>query len=178
MKKSVKLYRILFILILINVSACELISDKNDDCDATKMEKTEEPIINIRAFIPIEPYIINNYTPEKIIVTGNIRKIYCSGKESGNFSYNPTFLVDDQTSFYENMTVLTFPQLYQYKFDNTRDKLIVMCSVKIYNEDGSVFESGEILQEFFYKDVVYVATEMMSYIALNPKTLDWYEVTL
>jgi hypothetical protein len=167
---------ILIVLILFGCASCELFSDKNDDCDDTKMEKREEPVIYLKAIIPFNNEIIEVHTPEKVIITGSIRKIYCSGKESGNFSYTPTFFVDDKT-FDRYKADFILPQPYQYKFDNTKDKLIVQCHVKVYLEDGLIYESVPIIQEFFYKDIKFDANELKNFIEITPFMLTWFEVT-
>ena len=165
-----------FIVLSASLNSCELFNDKNDDCDATKMDKTEEPIIYIKASIPFAPGAIDVYHPEKVTISGSIRKIYCSGKESGNFSFNPTFFVSRE-DFDQNMATFNLPQPYQYKFDNTKDKLIVICRVKIYVEEGFIYESEEIYKEFFYEDLKFDFDHMKHYVLIMPLTLQWYEVT-
>lgn len=164
-----------FIILPVIFGSCELLTSKND-CDATKMETMQEPVVYIKALPNLslklgDQYMINS---DRITISGSIRKFYCSGKESGNFSFNPTFFVDPQMSVND----FWLPQPYQYKFENTKDKLVVICHAKVYFDNGKIYESSEFSKEFFYKDILLDANELKYHIdVLLSNNLEWYEVT-
>jgi len=176
MKKISGISLSVFIVLSAILCSCELLKEDND-CDATKMDAPQEPVIYLKVIIPFPQAMIEYNTPERLLITGSIRKIYCSGKESGNFTYNPTIYVSAESFNEDNTGVFVLPQPYQYKFDNTKDKLIVICRVKAYLEGGDIYESEEIYQEFFYKDIKYNANEMKHYIEIRKDILQWFEVT-
>ncbi len=182
MKKTDNPILLLIILLLFGLSACELLSENNDDCDATKMETMEEPVIYLNFNIPISSRIIGNHTLEKIIISGSISKIYCSGKQSGHYTYNTTFIVDSETLSHDEDTFsevgsFIIPQLYKYKFENTQDRLVVLFRVKIYRDDGIIYETTEMAGEFFYNNLLFDANEMKHYVAVEPSSMEWVEVT-
>lgn len=164
------------IILFLSLSGCELLSDNNDDCEATKMDEPQEPIIYLKPLLQLNQELGDSYLllGERLNISGSIRKIYCNGDESGVFSFNPTFYLSD------DMTVDDFflPQPYQYKFNNTRDKLVVISRVKVYFENGNVYESSEVSREFFYKDIKLDANLMKYYIELDLYSgVSWYDVT-
>ena len=170
-------YELLSVFIILSVTfwSCELLTSKND-CDATKMESTEEPVVYIRAQPKLDLKLGDQYVlySDRITISGSIRKIYCSGKESGYFTFNPTFFVDPK------MTTDDFwlPQPYQYKFDNTKDKLVVICHAKVYFDNGKIYESSEYTGEYFFKDIKLDINRLKYYIdVMLASNLEWYEVT-
>ena len=179
MKSFYLIFRILAILCLCLLCSCELLSDKNDRCDETKMDKTEEPVIRLKVGVYRTSELEELGKPDKIVIKGSIRKVYCSVKESGNFSYNPTYIIDDE--MYKEAQrigfILTVPKLFQYKFENTKDKLIVLCRVQLHWEDELIYESGEYFNEFFYEDIKYDSKELNHYITIKPGVNKYYQVT-
>lgn len=175
MKKiSFKVFSVFIILAVISGS-CELLSSKND-CDATKMDSPQEPVVYIKALPNLTMKLGDQYMlfADRILISGNIRKIYCSGKESGYFTYNPTFYVDVK------MTDNDFwlPQPYQYKFDNTKDKLVVICHAKVFYDNGKIYESSECVADFYYENILLDINELKYHIDIAFGTnLEWYEVT-
>jgi hypothetical protein len=174
----------IIILTLMMTGSCELFSDNNEDCDATKMIELKEPIIYLRAEVwPGQLAIDSDLTYKlrnatKIEIKGSIQKVYCSGKKSGYFTYNPNFFptaYDDA----ELVAGLFLPQPYQYKFENDLDKLIVIITCKAWFSDGKIFEMGTITEEFFYKDIKYEVNEMRYYfkILLSTESTTWRRVT-
>ena len=82
------------ILLMASPGGCEPFSNQNDDCEATKMATTEEPVIYLRVNLPISElantsggYYMANST--KLVISGSIEKEYCSGKRSGLYTFNP-----------------------------------------------------------------------------------------
>lgn len=165
-----------FFVFSVTLGSCELLTSKNDDCDSTKMDTPQEPVIYIKALPDLsltlgEEAMINS---DRITISGSIRKIYCSGKESGNFTYNTTFYVNSQMSAND----FWLPQPYQYKFDNTKDKLVVTCNAKVFFDNGKIYESSECFGEFYYEDILLDANEFKYHIdIIFGNNLEWYEVT-
>ena len=165
----------IFIILFVTFGSCELLTSKNE-CDATKMEATQEPVVYIKALPNLtlklgDQHMINS---DRVTISGSIRKIYCSGKESGYFTYNTTFYVDDQMSVDD----FWLPQPYQYKFDNTKDKLVVICHAKVYFDNGKIYESSEYVGDFYYEDILLDANELKYHIdVILSSNLEWYEVT-
>lgn len=176
MKKISFIPLLVFIVLSATLSSCELFADKNDDCDATKMPQTEEPIIYIKTLLKLNKklgdlYIANS---DEVQITGSIRKIYCNGKESGNFTINGFLYVDEESSASD----LYLAQPYQYKFDNYKDKLILICRVKVFFENGKIYESSEAFEDYFFEDIEYDANSWKYYIPIMlGDNLQWYEVT-
>lgn len=178
MKKMFQLSQTLIILIFIGFTACELVSDKNDDCKDTKMDTLEEPAIILKITFPYSSDMMMANKPEEVRISGSIRKIYCSGKESGYFTYNPTFVVDEtRYDRDEHNFVFLIPQIYKYKFENTNDKLIIMFRVKIFQENGRMYESQEYTNEFYYKDIKFAESSQEHYIDIIFSDISWFEVT-
>lgn len=176
MNQRIKLLQILSILILFSLSACELLSENNDDCDDTKMGTTEEPSFKLITYLKLDARI-SVHSPEKIVLSGKIYKVYCSGKESGNYSYNPTYIIDNTTNIDNEGFSVTIPAIYTYKFDNTQDKVVVMFSAQVHGKDGTVFESSAIVEEYHFGDIKYNSSELMHYLLVrSTKTVTWYEV--
>jgi hypothetical protein len=175
MKKFSFVVLTVFIILPVIFGSCELLTSKND-CDATKMESTQEPVVYIKA-LPNLSLTLGDKSmiySDRITISGSIRKIYCSGKESGNFTYNTTFYVDNQMSVND----FWLPQPYQYKFDNTKDKLVVICHAKVFFDNGKIYESSECFGEFYYEDILLDANEFKYHIdILLSSNLQWYEVT-
>jgi len=166
----------LYIILLVGLGGCELFPDNNDECEATKMDEPQEPVIYLKALMKLNQELGDSYLllGERLVISGSIRKIYCNGDESGVFSFNPTFYLS------EDMTVDDFflPQPYQYKFNNTRDKLVVICRINVYFENGKVYESTEVSREFFFENIKLDANLMKYYIELDLFSgVSWFDVT-
>lgn len=175
MRSTFKLFRISLILILFAFSACNIFSDKEStSCDDTKMDVAEEPTIYIKAIIPFTPSLLES-SPEKVVFTGNISKIFCNGNGGDQYSFDPYFLVDS-TSFDQNMGTFVLPQAYQFLFENTLDRLVVESQVKLHLADGSVYESDKITGSYFYEDLTYNEDDLQYYLLIEPNSLRWFEV--
>jgi len=164
-------------------AGCSLLSTKNDDCDATKMITPQEPLLYLRVLLnpgtmntTFGDYSLKNATRLEII--GSIEKVYCSGKLSGRFTYNPAFFPVELTPA-ELSAGLFLPQPYQYKFDNDNDKLIVILTLKAWFSDGKIFEPDTFSEDFFYKDLKYEVNMSRNYFMLDysKESFSWKQVT-
>jgi len=159
-------------------------SDNNEDCDATKMVVTEEPLIYIRTVLPSDKINVDSDISYKLPdathlqISGSIQKVYCSGKKSGYFSFSHNIYPGDYTSVELESGVFML-QPYQYKFQNDKDKLIVIITYKAWFNDGKIFESHTFTDEFFFKDIRYEGSQMKYYIKLDDHkdNSQWREVT-
>ena len=104
------------ILLMASPGGCEPFSNQNDDCEATMMATTEEPVIYLRVNLPISElantsggYYMANST--KLVISGSIEKEYCSGKRSGLYTFNPTLYPAGMTGDQMNSGVGIFPNL-------------------------------------------------------------------
>ncbi|WP_340111887.1 hypothetical protein [Maribellus mangrovi] len=174
MRSTFKLFRISLILILFAFSACNIFSDKESTtCDDTKMD-AEEPTIYLKAIIPFTPALLQN-SPEKVVITGDISKIFCSGQGGDEYSYDPYFMVDS-TSFDQNKGTFVLPQPYQFEFENTRDRLVIKFQAELYLENGALYESEEFTAYYFYEDLMYNEDDQQYYLIIEPNSLKWFEV--
>ncbi len=171
-----------FLLVALT-AGCSLFSSKNDDCDVTKMITPKEPLVYLRVLLNPEymktsegNYYLKNATRLEII--GSIEKVYCSGKLSGRFTFNPVFFPVELTPT-DLSTGLFLPQPYEYKFDNDKDKLIVMLTLKAWFSDGKIFEPDTFAEEFYYKDLKYEVNMGRYYFKIDYSTdfFTWKQVT-
>lgn len=173
---------LLFVLIA-STSGCELLTSKNDDCEATKMPETKEPIIYLR--ITVDPGPINTQVgtyylkyADRLEIIGSVEKVYCSGKLSGRFTFNPSFFPEDMT-LPEITAGLILPQPYQYKFDNDKDKLLIMYTLKAWFSGGKIFETDPFSVERFYKNLQYDVNSGKYYLNVGSavELSPWRQVT-
>ena len=154
--------------------------DKSDECEGFEME-LKEPIIYLFATISYESLKLTPETSlenaERMIISGSIQKMYCSGKLSGYFTYFPTFYPDEMGSPLLKGGFF-LPQPYQYKFENEKDELVIMYRAKVYMPDGVIYESREFVRRFYYSDISYSVFTMKYYFKLEFGTNPlWARVT-
>ena len=171
--KPISVFRFLgFFVILCTIISCEALTEKNDECEDTKMSSPEEPTIYLKLAISWDSMPTTgmmNYISHHAnwaTFSGTITKVYCGGKVSGSFSFNPTFYpnqMDPQTlldGFY-------LPQPYVFKFENDLDYVQVIARIQyFFDKDNSKFESLELVQKFYYKDLHYDYNLNSKYISL------------
>ena len=155
--------------------------DKSDECEGSEME-LKEPIIYLRVSFADPTMILAQYTylevAERMIISGSIQKMYCSGKLSGYFTYGPTFFPQEMT-----LTLLKsgffLPQPYQYKFENKKDEILVLFRIKVYMTASEIYESDEFVMSFYYDDIKYDVNTMKYYLSLDVVDPDqlWSRVT-
>jgi len=171
-------------LSLLVTASCQLFSDFNDDCDATKMIEVREPVIYLRTILPSGIININSDLSYKfpeathLHISGSIQKVYCNGDKSGYFTFSHNIYPGDYT-FTELESGVFLEQPYQYKFQNDKDKLLVIITYKAWFSDGKIFESHTFTDEFFFKDIRYEVNQIKYYISLDDLKGDpqWRQVT-
>lgn len=143
--------------------------DKSDECEGFEME-LKEPIIYLFATISYESLKLTPETSlenaERMIISGSIQKMYCSGKLSGYFTYGPTFYPDEMGSPLLRGGFF-LPQPYQYKFDNEKDEIVIMYRAKVYMPDGAIYESREFVRRYYYSDISFNLLTMKYYFSLQ-----------
>lgn len=161
----------LFFMLYMIVS-CDALTEKNDECEDTKMSSTEKPTIYLKlavAWDSMPTTSMMNYVSHRAtwaVFSGTITKIYCGGKVSSTFSYNPTFYPDEMAA-QDLLNGFYLPQPYEFKFENDLDYLLVIARIKyFFNKDNSTFESLEITQRFYFKDLYYDYNLNSKYISL------------
>jgi hypothetical protein len=180
MKTILKPAMFLFIISLISISSCETVSEKNDECDATKMIEPQSPVVYLKLFLdydtlPGQSHYL--YQANKAIFSGTITKIYCSGTISSTFSYSPTYYLSEMDPHYI-FDGFYLDQPYQFNFANDKDYLLLHSRIKAYFTDGKIYESDEMLKKFYYKDLQYDVNQLKKYIKLlMPEPVHWSEVT-
>jgi hypothetical protein len=155
--------------------------DKSDECEGSEMVLIE-PIIYLRVSFADPTMTLAEYTylevAERMIISGSIQKMYCSGKLSGYFTYSPTFYPQEMT-----ITRLEggffLPQPYQYKFENTKDEILILFRIKVYMTESEIYESDEFIMSFFPEDIEYDVNTSKYYLSLEVVDPDklWNRVT-
>lgn len=141
-------------LVLISIfvfNSCETIESESE-CDASQWTQAEEPIF----------YYYNKFTypilcdsahelsnSDRIQFLGTVTKVYCSGEVSSTFPYNSTYYTD---ALVYNSDI-KMGQGYQFKFQNDKDHLWVQYRIKVFYDDGYIFESEEIFPKIYYSDL-------------------------
>jgi hypothetical protein len=161
----------LFIMLCMIIS-CEEKTEENNECDATKMSSPQNPTIYLKLGIAWDSmptasmmnYI--SYHATWALFSGTITKVYCGGKVSSTFSFNPTFYPDEMD--YQTLgNGFYLPQPYQFKFENDLDYVHVIARIKyFFDKDNSTFESLELSQRFYYKNLYYDYNLNSNYISL------------
>jgi len=152
--------------------SCELFSDFNDDCDATKMIEVREPVIYLRAVLPPGRMNISSDLTWKLAeathiqISGSIQKVYCNGNKSGYYEFSHNIYPVDY-SITELESGLFLAQPYQYKFQNDLDKVLVIVTYKAWFSDGAIFESHTFTDDYFFKDIQYEVNQIKYYIKLD-----------
>ena len=171
-----KITRIIFpvglVIMLCTMLSCEEKTEKNDDCEATKMTSPQNPTIYLKlalAWDSMPTTSMMNYISHKATwatFSGTITKVYCGGTVSSTFSFSPTFYPDLMTSD-ELLNGFYLPQPYEFKFENDLDYVHVIARIKyFFNKDNSTFESLELSQRFYYKDLYYDYNMNSKFISL------------
>ena len=161
----------LFIMLCMMIS-CEEKTEKNDECDETRMSSPQNPTIYLKlaiAWDSMPTASMMNYISHHAtwaMFSGTITKVYCGGKVSSTFSFSPTFYPAEMAPD-ELMNGFYLPQPYQFKFENDLDYVHVIARIKYYfDKDLSTFESLEMSQRFYFKDLHYDYNLNSHYISL------------
>lgn len=177
-----KFFHFFLFSFLILINACETLTEKNDDCDKTKWQTTQEPVMYVSLSFGNAPcdqtvYDHRLYECSNAICEGKITKIYCSGQVSGSFDISTTFYLDQiPVGQYANIKI---GQLYQFKFANDNDYLMLQYHVKAYFNDGNIYETAEVTKRIYFKDLKTDINTMEKYFLeeLDTYYILWHKVT-
>ena len=178
MKALIKLGMFFCFITLLTMDSCAWLT--GDKCDDTLITPREPTIYLKLSITDDSPPDINHLTTQakSALFIGSITKFYCGGKRSGSFSFNHTlFLSKDYTKeFLKEGVFLNQP--YEFKFENSEDYLEVLTSIKLYFNDGKIFESTAEVTKYYYMNIKYDVNRMDDYIILGlPYVPKWREVT-
>jgi hypothetical protein len=159
---------------MIVFTSCEDVkTTKNDECEETKWSSPKNPFIYLELAISWDTvgrdgmmsFISHHAT--WAVFSGSITKIYCDGTVSSTFSFSPTFY-PDQMSPQDLLSGFFLPQPYQFKFEHDKDYLQLIYRIKYFFDKANVsYESMEITQRVYYKNLNYEYTVNSNYIPIN-----------
>jgi hypothetical protein len=181
-KLTPKKITVILIILLFTLPTCDLFIDQNDDCDNTKFSATEEPVFSL--IMDADQTITapggtkyDTKDATKAIISGSITKIYCSGSEGGRFEFNTTLF--PSASDLDFLNKVKVGNAYQIKFANENDYVMVIFREKYYFPDGKIWESIEISQRIYFKDIFVdtALSDFPKFAWLNDKDTDFHEVT-
>lgn len=157
--------------------ACDILPNKNDDCEANNWDHEVEVVVSPKFFIYAGNVDDNHALSAavKLQFSASIQRVFCSG-DSGfktavtkSFSGNQLSLYvyqsfdGDQTKFY---------------FNNDEDHLNVIWRVKAYFNDGYIFESDEMIQNVYFKDLFSLnLSSYYKYFELYLQNGQWHSVS-
>jgi hypothetical protein len=165
MKKRALIRLVSVQALIILAAGCALFDDTDDACLKNNWETAQEPIIHVRMTSNVTSfaYEMAQYDltqASSISVTGNITKVYCSGKESSSFPITAQLLPSSGAIPLVNVKI---GGPYQFKFENDEDRVEVRIKLRATFPDGSVFETKDLWDFFGY-----------AAIKLNVNTLEYY----
>jgi len=151
--------------LILLAAGCALFPDTDDACLENNWATAQEPVIHVRMTSNATSFYYNTTQYDltqasSISVTGDITKVYCSGKMSGSFPITAQLL---PSSGAIPLTNVKIGGPYQFKFENDEDRVEVRIKLRATFPDGSVFETKDLWDFFGY-----------SSIRLNVNTLEYY----
>lgn len=174
MKKS-SIQKIIGLCLVIGmITSCDLITQSNDECEDGKWSSVKEPTIYLKLYTEWDTvgadgmmhYI--TYHAKSATFSGTITKVYCGGKVSSSFSFNPTFFPDEM-AYSELESGFYLPQPYQFKFEHDEDYVHIIARIQYYFDKllPVTYESFEISQRVYYKDLQYDYNLNSNYIPIR-----------
>jgi hypothetical protein len=165
-------------LISLSIAACDAISDKNDECEATKMPERQTPTIYLNLLLRNDTILNDLYvhSAEKATFSGTITKVYCDGTVSSTFSYSPTFFPSEMDYIFLNAGFY-LDQPYEFNFDNDKDYLLVIAKLKVWFSNGKIFESNDVSRKYYFKDIKYDVNQLKKFIFIPFGVNSYVEVT-
>ncbi len=173
--KHFNLFHLFAFVTFVLLIQCDILPDKNDDCEKNNWKEPVEALIYPR-FVLYENNIDAGHSlqgAQKIMISGNIQRILCSGEAGFSTTFSKTFT--------ENVAVYVMlyldGEITKFYFQNDKDHLNVIWRVKVTFNDGKIFESDEMIQNIFYKDLNYNGTSIYKSYLVYLDDVDWYEVS-
>lgn len=154
---------------------CDILPGKNEECEASKWKEEIEvlvrPVFYIYATNVADGYSLSSAT--KLTFNGSTQRILCSGDSGFKTAFTNTFS-GNQLSIY--VYQVFNGDLVKFYFGNDKDHLNVIWNVKAYFNDGSVFESDELIQNVYYKDIGSYSYSAYKYFELYLNDVKWFAV--
>jgi len=180
MKLSKLLLLFLVFISLLLLNNCEAVTEQNDECEKTKWEEVEEPVIELDGSIShTQKFGSTNIsstldTAHHIEIVGSIQKYYCNGTPSGKFDFTTNYYPDPDP--FGGWYYIRLGQAYQFKFQNDKGHLRVNLKWKIYFNYGLTYESKALAKDFYYKDIGFDWEPTIIYDC-HEDELNWVKVS-
>lgn len=172
-----KLFRLFlfinFLGFLIVYNSCSPTENEVEDlCKRTQWQEVKEPAIKFYATEPLGFCSTDNThradSASYQICLGSVQKFYCNETPSGKFDFIDTHNPTPGTS-----KDIPLGQLYQFKFQNDKDRLFFTCKFKVTFPDGKTYQSNDVSQNYYYKDILYNVNTFEYYIKFIVPSLTW-----
>jgi hypothetical protein len=172
------------LVIFIGFSGCDAVREKDNQCEPTKMTPMEEPTLYLKMTLEDDKLIKSDFgdtsvfMADRIEISGSVTKIYCSGVVSSKFTFNTGFY--PKSYDYDFSEGEKIGQLYQFKFENTLDYILVEARVKAFLPGGRIFETDELIKKVYFKDLLNDMWMNQKYYLFRfppDHSVKWFEVT-
>jgi hypothetical protein len=177
MKTLLVLLSIILLPLSLSMISCDVFTEKNDECESTKMTERQTPTIYLKLLLRNDTISDSLYVhyASKATFSGTITKVYCDGTVSSTFSYSPTFFPVDMDYIPLN-SGFYLDQPYEFNFDNDKDYVLVMARLKVWFTNGKIYESDEVSRKYYYKDILYDVNQLKKYIFIPFGKGNYFEV--
>jgi hypothetical protein len=163
------------------LSSCELLTEKNNDCDKTQWQDYKE--LSIIFYIrvpqnycdyPATIYFSDN--ADKMICSGSVTKVYCDGSIGGKFNFNTTFYPAGMDK--NDLERQQVGMVYIFKFQNDKDHLVFTGRLKAFFPEDVLYESEEFLAKVFYENIELDVNNFRYFYRVRLEDqIHWYRVT-
>ncbi len=150
--RKMYLFNVVMAMIMTSIIACDILPNKNEDCEAKRWDEEVEVVVSPKFFV-YATNIDENHplsAAVKIQFSGSIQKVLCSGDSGFKTAFTSAFS-GNQLSLYVYQSF--DGQQSKFFFENDEEHLNVIWRVKVYFNDGSVFETDEMIQNVYFKDL-------------------------
>lgn len=171
------LWSVLIGSMILLLNGCDILPEKNDDCNQTKWKEEIEVLVQPVFFVYVTDvatgYSLSSAT--KLTFSGSIQRVFCSGDSGFKTSFANTFS-DNELSIYVYQSFTG--DITKFYFENDKDHLNVIWRLKVYFKDGSIFETDELIQNVYYKDINYNTNSYRyKYFELFLNEVEWHAVS-
>jgi hypothetical protein len=148
-----------------------------DECYPTKYLEVKEPMVDLyidaRQLVCDSSHNFNN--AQNAIFNGSVTKIYCSGEVSSKFNYNTYFNPSSMSN--SELSFIKMGQTYQFKFENSKDYLLYLYTLKAYFPDGKIFQSDPITRRAYFSNLYIDINTGINYYMEEFAGIKWVEVS-
>ncbi len=157
--------------------ACDILPNKNEDCEAKNWDEQVEVIVSPKFFVYAANTDDNHALSSaiKMQFSGSVQKVLCSGDSGFKTSFSSTFS-GNQLSLYVYQSF--DGEQSKFYFENDEDHLNVIWRVKAYFSDNMVFETDEMIQNVYFTDLFALnLSSYTKYFELYLQDAKWYNVS-